>query len=70
MPRGAALPYNAMTVDMLPNWAALGAGGQQRATWNKVHPETDYSAYMDKVGNMASRVRVDTMRLIEVIRKP
>jgi len=25
---------------------------------------------MDKVGDMASRVRVDTMRLIEVIRKP
>lgn len=70
MPGGAEMPYNAMTVDMLPNWAALGAPGRQRATWNKIHPETDYSAYMDRVGNMASRVRVDTMRLIEVIRKP
>lgn len=70
MPGGAEMPYNAMTVDMLPDWAALGAPGRQRATWNKVHPETDYSAYMDRVGGMASRVRVDTMRLIEVIRKP
>lgn len=70
MPGGAELPYNAMTVDMFPNWAALGGGGQQRATWNKVHPETDYSAYMDRVGNMAVRHRVDTMRLIEVLRKP
>lgn len=69
MPGGTSLPYNAMTVDGFPDWASMFGGGNPRATWLKVHPDTDYSAYMDRVGEMAERPMVATMRLLEVIRK-
>jgi hypothetical protein len=68
MPGGASLPYNALTADIVPNWEGL-FGGNPRDTWMKVHPETDYAGYMNRVGQMAERPYVDTLRLIEVIQK-
>lgn len=69
MPGGADLHYNAMTVDLFPNWAAFGAGNQARTAWKKVHPNADMSAYMSRVATYASRPRVDVMRILEVITK-
>lgn len=69
MPGGSSQAYNALTVDVYPNWASMFGGGNPRATWVKVHPESDYSAYMDRVGQMSERPMVATMRLLEIIRK-
>ncbi|MBS1829766.1 MAG: hypothetical protein JST93_30990 [Acidobacteria bacterium] len=69
MPGGATMPYNGLTVDGYPNWDALFATTNPRNTWGKVHPDSDYSAYMTRVGQLAERPLVSTMRLIEVIRK-
>jgi hypothetical protein len=69
MPGGADLPYNAMTVDFFPSWAALGKGIPARALWNKVHPNTDMSAHLTRLSSIRERHRVDTVKLIEVITK-
>ena len=69
MPGGASLPYNAMTIDIFPSWAALGKGIPTRALWNKVHPDTDISAHLNRLSEIRDRPRVDTVRLVEVITK-
>ena len=69
MPGGAALPYNAMTVDLFPSWEALGKGLPARDLWNKVHPKTDLSAHLNRLSEIRDRPRVDVVRLVEVISK-
>lgn len=69
MPGGTSMPYNALTVDAFSNWDSLFTGGNPRNTWTKVHPDSDYSAYMTRIGQLAERPMVATMRLLEVIRK-
>ncbi len=69
MPGGASLAYNAMTIDIFPSWEALGKGTPTRAIWNKVQPNQDYSAYLDRVNAMAERPRTDVVKLIEVFQK-
>lgn len=69
MPGGANLPYNAMTVDFFPSWDALGKGIPARELWNKVHPNSDMSAHMNRLSAIRDRPRVDTVKLIEVLTK-
>lgn len=69
MPGGASLPYNAMTVDLFPSWAALGKGIPARALWNKVHPNRDMTAHLNRLSIIRDRPRIDTVRLIEVLTK-
>jgi hypothetical protein len=67
MPGGTSLPYNGLTVDSFPSWAALGKGIPTRAIWNKVHPEMDMATYLSRVGTLVERPRVDIVKLIEVL---
>lgn len=69
MPGGTALPYNALTVDGFPNWAAVGAGVPVRQMWSKVHPNSDMTAHTERVNSVADRPRIDWVRFVEVIRK-
>jgi hypothetical protein len=69
MPAGADLPYNAMTIDIFPSWAAMGQGIPARDLWNKVHPDTDMSAHLNGLAAIRDRPRVDVVKLIEVIEK-
>ena len=69
MPGGEDLPYNAMTIDVFPNWAALSKGLPTREIWNKVHPNNDMSAHMARLAAIRNRPRVDVVRLIEFIEK-
>ena len=69
MPGGENLPYNAMTIDVFPSWDAMGKGIPARDLWNKVHPNRDISAHLDRLSTMRDRPRVDVVRLIEVIEK-
>ncbi len=69
MPGGASLVYNAMTIDIFPSWEALGKGTPARAIWNKVQPNQDFSAYLDRVNAMTERPRTDVVKLIEVFQK-
>jgi hypothetical protein len=69
MPGGANLPYNALTVDVFPSWDALGKGIPARATWNKVHPDTDMAAYIERLGRIVERPRTDTVRIVEMLER-
>jgi hypothetical protein len=69
MPGGEDLPYNAMTIDVFPNWAALGKGLPAREIWNTVHPNTDMSAHMARLAAIRNRPRVDVVRIVEFIEK-
>jgi hypothetical protein len=69
MPGGADQPYNAMTIDVFPNWAALGKGIPARELWNKVHPERDISAHLSRLAEIRDRPRVEVVRLLEFIEK-
>jgi hypothetical protein len=69
MPGGEDLPYNAMTIDVFPNWAALGKGIPARPIWNKVHPNSDISAHLARLAVIRDRPRVDVVRLVEFIEK-
>jgi len=69
MPGGENLPYNAMTIDVFPDWAALGKGIPSRELWNKVHPNTDMAAHMARLAAIRDRPRVDIVRLVEFIEK-
>lgn len=69
MPAGESLAYNAMTVDLFPSWEALGKGLPVRSIWNKVHPNSDMSAHLNRLAAIRDRPRVDTVKLIEYIAK-
>jgi len=69
MPGGEDLPYNAMTIDVFPNWASLGKGLPNREIWKKVHPNTDLSAHLARLAAIRTRPRADVVRLIEFIEK-
>jgi hypothetical protein len=69
MPGGDDLPYNAMTVDVFPNWAAFAKGIPSREVWGKVHPTRDISAYLDRAAEIRDRPRVDVVRIVEFIEK-
>lgn len=69
MPGGEDLPYNAMTIDVFPNWAAMGKGIPARELWNKAHPNSDMSAHLARLAAIRDRPRVDVVRLVEFIGK-
>jgi hypothetical protein len=68
MPAGSSLHYNAMTVDIFPNWAATGHG-YSAEMWNKVHPDLKSSDYLAKVNEVVDRYKVELYRTVEVVRK-
>jgi hypothetical protein len=69
MPGGTGLPYNAITIDIFPSWEAMGKGISARTIWNKVHPNTDQSAYSNRMAEFVDRPRIDVLRIVEVIDK-
>lgn len=69
MPGGSALPYNAMTVDIFPNWAAVGKGIPSRTFWNQVHPRSDLTAYFDDVAAIAVKTEVHLVKIVDRISK-
>lgn len=38
LPRGTSLPYNAVTVDVFPDWASIGKPGEINKFFEKAHP--------------------------------
>ncbi len=69
MPGGAGRPYNGISVDSYPSWAAFGKGLPKREIWNKVHPNSDLSAFSEQFGTIAEHTISDIVKVIEVLRK-
>jgi hypothetical protein len=68
MPTGVGLPYSAITVDIIPDWAATGAPGSAEA-WKKVHPDLTPAAYAAKVAEVCDRYKVELYRNVASVRK-
>jgi len=69
MPSGSEQPANGMSVDGFPNWEAVGKGLPVAAIWKKVHPDTDLTQHLAKLGGLSDRTRIEVLKVIEVIRK-
>lgn len=69
MPGGDSMPYNAMTVDIFPDWDGLVRGLPFNDLWAKVHPGVDSS---DVFNRQLPRVRsvhdIEVYQLDEVVR--
>lgn len=68
MPGGASPHYNAMTIDIFPNWTAAGRGNSL-AMWSKVHPEMSASDYLSKVNEVVDRYKAELYTVMEYGRK-
>jgi hypothetical protein len=62
---GTAQPYNAVTMDVFPDWAALGRGVRFQEIWAKVHPEISGADYMQKVAAASDRYRTEVFEVVE-----
>jgi hypothetical protein len=69
LPGGEHVPYNGMTIDLLPDWKTIGEGLPFTSVWPKVHPDLDFSAYMNLVSNTVERRSVELYKAVHVIRK-
>jgi hypothetical protein len=67
MPTGAAVRYDALTVDTYPTWAALGQGWPI-AEWPKVHPDLPFTAYINSINETAEVYEEDVLRVVESVR--
>jgi hypothetical protein len=57
-----------MTVDVFPDWAAVGRGVSVQELWPKVHPELTTADYMDKLGAASDRYRTELYEVVELVR--
>jgi hypothetical protein len=69
IPEGDNLPYNASSYDAYPSWEALGNGIPMRKYWNKAHPNTDVTSYLNRISDVIERPMTDVIRMEHVIRK-
>jgi hypothetical protein len=66
MPDGDNLPYNALTVDIFPDWNSL-LHGVPFALWSKVHPNTEATDVFDRLDRVRSRHDIETYKVLEVV---
>lgn len=67
-PNGTSYPYNGITVDSYPSWAALANAGSPRAAWDQIHPNQEFTAYMDRVNSAVDRVSMELVNYVEILR--
>jgi hypothetical protein len=67
MPSGGDQPYNAMTVDVLPDWKAVVTGAPYEL-WSKVHPNTAADGIFEKLDQVRETRRVEVYQIMEVAR--
>ena len=66
MPDGDNLPYNAVTVDVFPDWNSL-LHGVPFTLWSKVHPNTETTDFFDRLDRVRSRHDIEIYKVLEVI---
>jgi len=67
MPGGDNQPYNALTVDIFPDWNSLLHGLPVGELWPKVHPNTDQTAVFDQLDGVRSRHDIEVVKVIELV---
>jgi len=66
MPEGDNLPYNALTVDIFPDWNSM-LHEVPIALWSKVHPNTEVTDVFDRLERVRSRHDIETYKVLEVV---
>lgn len=69
MPGGESLHYSAMTVDIFPNWAAVGKGVPFTTLWPKVHPDMPADDYMSHINAAVERYRIELYQVVEMVQR-
>jgi hypothetical protein len=71
MPGGDVIPYNAMTIDVFPDWSGLLNGVPVNELWPKAIPNTPFAEAMAQEDKVRSTHAQEVYRLVErVDRKP
>lgn len=70
MPSGDFMPYNALTVDIFPDWNGLVRGLPVNDLWPKVHPNvTTEQAFNHQLPSVRSIHDIEVYKIDEVVRK-
>jgi hypothetical protein len=62
---GDDLPFNALSVDILPDWNTL-VHRVPFELWRKVHPNTDATGVFDSLERVRSRHDIEIYKVLEV----
>jgi hypothetical protein len=68
MPQGDSLPYNAMTVDVFPDWNSLIRGVPMDQLWPKLHADLTLTKFFERLDDVRERHSVDVYRVTEAAR--
>jgi hypothetical protein len=69
MPNGDNQAYNAMTVDIFPNWNSMAHGLPLDDLWPKLHPHTDMTEVFDQLERARSRYNTEIYRIINIVQR-
>jgi hypothetical protein len=67
MPSGDSTPYNAVTVDIFPDWSSLIRGVPLTELWPKVHPNATFNDLFDRLERVRSIHDVEVYKIVEVV---
>jgi hypothetical protein len=67
MPEGDNVPYNAMTVDIFPDWNSLLHGVPLDDLWSKVHPHTEMTQAFDQLDRVRSREDIEIFKATDLV---
>ncbi len=67
MPQGDSQPYDAMTVDIFPDWNSLLHEVPLGDLWPKVHPHTDMTSVFDQLDRVRSRHDIEIYKVIDIV---
>jgi hypothetical protein len=68
MPGGSSLPYNALTVDVFPDWNGLLQGVGAAELWPKVHPTATIDDAFDAIEAVRSVHLVEVYQVAALVR--
>jgi len=67
MPGGDSTPYNAMTVDLFPDWNALLLGVPGPELWPKAHPNLPFTEFFNHLEKIRSIHDVEVYKIVDVV---
>jgi len=67
MPQGENQPYNAVTVDIFPDWKALVNDVPLNELWPKTHPHTEATEVFDRLDGVRSRHDIEIYKVLEMV---
>ena len=69
MPGGEVVPYNAMTIDVFPDWSGLLKGVPVDDLWSKAFPSTPFAEAMAQEDKVRSVHAQEVYRLVESVER-